>query len=294
MKRIKALVTGGRGMLGRTLLKELLCESVEPVACDLPEADIRDAKAIDAFIAATAPDAVVHCAAMTAVDKCEVQAELAYKANAAGSANVASACDRHGVRLIAISTDYVFGDTKSSPYDEFDAPSPLNVYGRSKLAGEEAVRLHCPDHVVARVSWLYGEGGPSFVHTMLRLADGSRPELKIVDDQVGNPTSANAVARKLKELLLARELRGTFHMTCEGETSWAAFAEEIFKLAGRKQAVARCSTEDYVKAAAKPGQPIARRPLNSRLDKLMLRLQGLAPMPHWREALEEFMKAGAR
>ncbi len=294
MKRLKVLASGGRGMLGRTLQKELSSPEIEILPCDLPEADITDAKAIDAFIRDAAPDAVIHCAAMTAVDKCETQADLAYKVNAAGSANVAAACDRQGVRLIAISTDYVFGDTKSGPYDEFDAPSPLNVYGRSKLAGEESVRRHCPNHVIARVSWLYGAGGPSFVHTMLRLADGTRPELKVVCDQIGSPTSALAAARKLKEILLRPEIAGTFHMTCEGETDWASFAEEIFKLAGVKQAVARCSTEEYLKLAQKPGQPIARRPLNSRLDKMMLRLQGFSPMPHWREALEEFLKLEPR
>ena len=220
---------------------------------------------------------------MTAVDKCETEVDLAYKLNAFGSANVAAACFRNNIRLIAISTDYVFDGNLDRPYNEFDtATGGRTVYGKSKFAGEEAIRRHCPDHVICRISWLYGEGGPSFVHTMLALADGSRKELKVVSDQIGNPTSTTAVARQLKNILVNRELAGTFHLTCEGEASWADFAKEIFRLKGLDQKVVPCRTEDFPRPAP--------RPANSRLDKMMLRLAGLPPMPPWQEALKEFLE----
>ena len=219
---------------------------------------------------------------MTAVDKCETEADLAYRLNAVGSMNVAAACHRHGVRLIGISTDYVFGGELDRPYHEFDiAGGAHTVYGASKYAGEEMIRRHCPNHVICRISWLYGPGGPSFVHAMMNLADGTRPVLKVVDDQHGNPTSTLAVARELAIILDHPELVGTFHMTCEGEATWAEFALEIFQLAGKNQEVQPCTTAEFPRPAP--------RPLNSRLEKRMLRLCGLPPMPDWHDALAEFM-----
>ena len=278
---MKVLLTGGRGMLGRTICEELA--DFEIVPTDLPEADITDENGIDTVLREHRPDAVIHCAAMTAVDKCEEAVDLAYRLNARGTANVASACDRQGIRLIAISTDYVFEGDGGRPYSEFDvATGGQTVYGKSKFAGEEQVRALCPDHVICRISWLYGKGGPSFVHAMLKLADGSRPALKVVADQHGNPTSAYAVARELRAILRRPNLRGTFHVTCEGEATWAEFAEEVFRLAGKDQKIEPCTTEDFPRPAP--------RPRNSRLDKMGLRLANLPPMPHWKDALAEFMK----
>ena len=278
---MKILLTGGKGMLGRTLVKELT--DFEVIPTDLPEADITDAAGFDALLKREMPDAVIHCAAMTAVDKCETEVDLAYKLNAFGTANVAAACHRNGVRLSAISTDYVFAGDADRPYNEFDfADGGRTIYGKSKFAGEEAVRRHCPDHVICRISWLYGDGGPSFVHAMLNLADGSRPELKVVADQIGNPTSTAAVARQLRHILNRRELVGTFHTTCEGEASWADFAAEIFRLKGISQKIVPCRTDEFPRPAP--------RPANSRLDKMMYRLAGLPTMPHWKDALAEFLK----
>ena len=277
---MKVLLTGGRGMLGRTLCRELTDFDVVPT--DLPEADITDEDAIDGVLRAHRPDAVIHCAAMTAVDRCEEDVDLAWRLNARGTANVASACHRNGARLIAISTDYVFEGDADRPYTEFDRPTGgRTVYGRSKFAGEELARALCPNHAICRISWLYGFGGPSFVHAMLKLADGSRPALKVVADQRGNPTSALAVARALRALLRRPNLCGTFHMTCEGEASWAEFATEIFRLKGIAQAVEPCTTEEFPRPAP--------RPRNSRLEKMALRLSDLPPMPHWRDALAEFL-----
>ncbi len=278
---MKVLLTGGRGMLGRTICEELADFEVLPT--DLPEADITDEDRMDAVLREHRPDAVIHCAAMTAVDRCEEAVDLAYRLNARGTANVAAACDRQGIRLIAISTDYVFEGDSDRPYSEFDvATGGRTVYGKSKFAGEEQVRALCPDHVVCRISWLYGKGGPSFVHAMLKLADGTRPILKVVADQHGNPTSAYAVARELRAILRRPNLRGTFHVTCEGEATWAEFAEEIFRLAGKDQRIEPCTTEEFPRPAP--------RPRNSRLDKMGLRLANLPPMPHWKDALAEFMK----
>ena len=277
---MRIVITGGRGMLGRTLQRELSAH--ELIVADLPEWDITDAAGFDARLRAACPDAVIHCAAMTAVDKCETEVDQAYRLNAVGSLNVAAACHRAGVRLIAISTDYVFGGELDRPYHEFDfAGGAHTVYGASKFAGEELIRRHCPNHLLCRISWLYGAGGPSFVHSMLNLADGTRPVLKVVADQHGNPTSALAVARQLRLFLAHPELVGTFHCTCEGEATWADFAAEIFRLAGKRQAIQPCATEEFPRPAP--------RPKNSRLEKRMLRLCNLPPMPEWHSALEEFM-----
>ena len=278
---MKVLLTGGKGMLGRTLCAELT--DFEAIPTDLPEADITDAAGFDALLKQIKPDAVIHCAAMTAVDKCETEIDFAYKLNAFGTANVASACHRNGIRLIAISTDYVFEGNSDRPYNEFDTPNGGNtIYGKSKFAGEEAIRRHCPNHVICRISWLYGAGGPSFVHAMINLADGTRPELKVVADQIGNPTSTLAVARQLRNILIRKELVGTFHLTCEGEATWADFAAEIFRLKGIEQKIVPCTTAEFPR--------LAPRPANSRLDKMMLRLSGLPPMPHWKDALAEFLQ----
>lgn len=279
---MRILITGGKGMLGRTLQNVLQEDDI--IIADLPDCDITNATKFDQFLAQAEPEVVIHCAAMTAVDRCESEVDFAYKLNAIGSANVASACFRHGVRLIAISTDYVFDGTLDRPYNEFDiAGGAKTVYGASKFAGEELIRCHCPNHVICRVSWLYGAGGPSFVHAMMNLADGSREVLKVVSDQVGNPTSTLAVATRLKDILVNKELVGTIHLTCEGEATWFDFAQEIFRLAGKVQRIEPCTTDEFPRPAP--------RPLNSRLEKQMLRLYGLLPMPTWQESLAEFMKS---
>jgi len=278
---MRIVITGGKGMLGRTLQREL--SEHELIVADLPEWDITDAAGFDVRLGAVKADAVIHCAAMTAVDRCESEVDLAYRLNALGSLNVASACQRHGARLIAISTDYVFGGELERPYHEFDvAGGAHTVYGQSKFAGEQLIRCHCLNHLILRISWLYGAGGPSFVHAMMNLADGTRPVLKVVADQHGNPTSTTAVAQKVALFLKHPELVGTYHATCEGEATWAQFAQEIFRLTGKAQAIEPCATEDFPRPAP--------RPLNSRLEKRMLRLANLPPMPDWHDALALFVK----
>ena len=279
---LKVLLTGGNGMLGRTIVR-MLSDRFIIIPTDLPEVDITQADSVGKALEKYAPDAVIHCAAMTAVDKCESERELAFHINEYGSAVVAEACRKFSVRLLAISTDYVFRGDRDEPYSENDtADGGRTVYGQSKFAGEEAVRRIYPENsLICRISWLYGFGGPSFVHTMISLADGSRNELKVVADQCGNPTSALAVARKLGELLERPELTGVIHLTCEGEASWYGFACEIFRQMNITQRVVPCTTGEFPRPAP--------RPVNSRLTKGRLQEFGFTPMPQWQDALREFL-----
>ena len=278
---MRIVITGGRGMLARTLLHTLAAEH-ELIPIDVQEADITNAEEVDGCIGRLRPDAVIHCAAMTQVDDCESKREIAFRVNGDGAGNVAAACARHQARLIAISTDYVFDGESPRPYREDDlAVGAKTVYGQSKRAGELQTLANCPSALICRISWLYGAGGPSFVHTMLRLADGTRPVLKVVNDQHGNPTSTAAVAGHLKLLLGHPELQGILHLTCEGEATWYEFAQEIFRLKGIRQVVEPCSTAQYPRPAP--------RPSNSRLEKARLRELGLPPMPDWHDALAQFL-----
>ena len=277
---MKIIITGGNGMLGTTLRRRLTGHTL--VVADLPEHDITDRNGFIDFVVSERPDTVIHCAAMTQVDNCESSPDLAWQLNAIGSRNVAEACAQVGAKCIAISTDYVFSGDLGRPYTELDATSPKTVYGKTKLAGEEFVREFAPNHIIARVAWLYGANGPSFVHTMINLARQGKTELKVVADQFGNPTGATAVAQALQTLLERPELVGTFHLTCEGEASWFEFAEAIFELSGIAMKVTPCTTEEFPRPAP--------RPKDSRLEKLMLREHALPPMPHWRDTLAEFLR----
>jgi len=277
---MRVLITGAKGMLGRTLSRRW-SGLHDLIATDRENLDITDARACTAAVAGLRLDCVVHCAAYTAVDRCEAEVEAAFRLNAVGSANIAIACQRAGVRLIAISTDYVFGGDLQRPYHEWDATGPRTVYGRSKLAGEEAVRTHCPDHVIARIAWLYGPGGPSFVHTMLKLGRQGGAPLRVVDDQIGNPTSTDAVAGTLVPLLGRDGPVGTMHATCGGEATWHGFTQAIFARTGLTRGVEPCTTAAYPRPAP--------RPANSRLDTMALRLHGLPATPPWQEALDRFL-----
>ena len=226
----------------------------------------------------TASPLLPEVAAATRVDDLEAEPDLALKVNGLGPRNLAVACRQLGVKLIHLSTDYVFDGTKDGPYQEWDATNPLSVYGRSKLLGEELVRQQCPDHFIVRTAWLYGLPGPNFVTAIL--AKGRMGQaLKVVNDQRGSPTSALALAPQL--LALAEtEAFGTYHATCRGEATWYEFALHILGQAGIAVPVAACATAEY---------PLpARRPANSVLENRMLGLSGLDLMPSWQEAWQEF------
>ena len=278
---MKIMITGGKGMLGRTLQKELADH--ELVVADLPDWDITDDEALTQKTLAAAPDLVIHCAAMTRVDDCEQKRDLAFRLNEEGSRNVALACKAAGARLIAISTDYVFsGEPPREPWawGETDIPRPRTVYGASKFAGEQMIEMICPEAVILRIAWLYGSGGPSFVHTMVKLGMQGGEPLKVVDDQRGNPTSTKVVADVIRFLIAHPEVSGVVHGTCEEQCTWYDFAREIFRLKGIAREVRPCTTEEFPRPAP--------RPRNSALKKSVLNVLGYRT-PDWKRALADFM-----
>jgi dTDP-4-dehydrorhamnose reductase len=277
---MRILITGGLGLLGRELVRTLGPHHLVRIA-DLPETDITQARLLIARVRAFRPDLILHAAAATDVDGCESDPDRAFRINAVGSAHVAHAADQIGARLIAFSTDYVFDGASPRPYHEWDVPSPRTVYGASKLAGEEAIRTHCPNHVILRIAWLYGPGGPSFLHTILGKARQPGPPLRVVNDQRGNPTSTRAVA-DLVTRLLEEPVVGLFHATCEGEATWYDLARAALAEAGLSREVIPCTTAEFPRPAP--------RPANSRLEKRRLRLQGFPPMPDWRDELARFLR----
>ena len=280
---MKVLITGGKGMLGRTLQRELAEHEI--VVADLPEWDITDDGGFVAKVAEAKPDLIIHCAAMTKVDDCETNRELAFKLNETGSRNVALAAKVAGARLMAISTDYVFsGEPQREPWawSEMDIPRPRTVYGASKFAGEQMIQMILPEAVIIRIAWLYGAGGPSFVHTMAKLgAQGGAP-LKVVNDQRGNPTSTKTVADVIRFLMTKPDVSGIVHGTCEDQCTWYDLTVELFRLLGLKREVIPCTTEEFPRPAP--------RPHNSALKKSVLNLLGYRT-PNWKAALADFVKA---
>ena len=280
---MKILITGGKGMLGRTLQQELAEHEI--VVADLPEWDITDDAGFVEKVGAAKPDLVIHCAAMTKVDDCEQKRELAFKLNEEGSRNVALAAKACGARLFAISTDYVFsGEPPKEPWawSETDIPRPRTVYGASKFAGEQMIQMILPEAVIIRIAWLYGSGGPSFVHTMAKLGSQEGAPLKVVNDQRGNPTSTKTVADVIRFLIEKPDVSGIVHGTCEDQCTWYDLTVELFRLLGLKREIVPCTTEEFPRPAP--------RPRNSALKKSVLNLLGYRT-PNWKAALAEFVKA---
>ena len=295
---MKIIITGGNGMLGRTLRKELAASDAvgdsegrgkrnsEIIIADLPEWDITAADDFTEKTLAALPDLVIHCAAMTKVDDCESNRDLAFRLNEEGTRNVALACKVCGARLIAISTDYVFsGEPPREPWawSETDIPRPRTVYGASKFAGEQMVQMIHPDSsVILRIAWLYGEGGPSFVHTMAKLGAQAGDPLKVVDDQRGNPTSAKVVADVIRFLMSRPDVSGIVHGTCEDQCTWYEFAMELKRLMGARfpREIVPCTTAEFPRPAP--------RPRNSALKKSVLNVLGYRT-PNWRDALADLV-----
>lgn len=282
---MKIVITGGKGMLGRTLQKELAEHEI--VVADLPDWDVTDDEGFLRKLMAAAPDVVIHCAAMTNVDACEADRDLAFKLNEEGSRNVALACSACGARLFAISTDYVFsGEPPREPWawSETDIPRPRTVYGLSKFSGEQMVEMLNSDATVLRIAWLYGAGGPSFIHTMAKLGAEAGAPLRVVNDQRGNPTSAKAVADVIRFLLTRPDVSGIVHATCEDQCTWYDLACEVKRLMGDRfpRAVEPCTTEEFPRPAP--------RPHNSALKKSVLNVLGYRT-PNWKKALADFVSA---
>ncbi|HEV2335562.1 MAG TPA: dTDP-4-dehydrorhamnose reductase [Stellaceae bacterium] len=283
---MKLLVLGGDGQVGSELRRRAWPAGYRVTAFDHGDLDITVPGAVAATVARERPDIVVNAAAYTAVDRAESEPEIVWAANCAGPANLAAACHEAAIPLVHISTDYVFDGEKAGPYVEDDPVHPLGVYGKSKEAGDRAVRAALPRHVILRTAWVYSAHRHNFVKTMLRLAE-EHPRLRVVADQVGSPTSAAdlaaAIGAIVRELEAGTSLWGTYHFAGGGAVSWHGFAEAIFELAapwrGAPPVVEAITTADYPTAA--------RRPKNSVLDcRRISDAFGIVPRP-WREALAE-------
>jgi len=270
---MRILVLGSEGQLGSELCKALEEHDLIPVKHG--QADIAKLDQIIDFSRHDRPEAIINAAGYTDVDGCEKNKEKAFLVNAIGARNAAIAACKVGAALIHISSDYVFDGIKEGPYIECDTTMPLNIYGWSKLLGERMAMEQNPRTFILRVAWLYGPAGRNFVKTILDLAK-NREELRIVNDQQGTPTFAGDVARQIKRLM-ETESYGLYHCTSQGCCTWYEFAREILRLAGISARVVPVTSAEYPRPA--------RRPKNSVLDNLMLRVQRLDIMPAWEDSL---------
>ncbi len=278
---MKILITGGDGQLGRDCAKRL-SRSHQVAACTSSVFDITDPARAQAVFAEHAPDVLVNCGAYTAVDRCEQEQERCRAVNSTGPAVLARQCAQTDCRLIHISTDYVFDGNKEipSPYTEEDPTSPLSVYGRSKLAGEQAIADELRNHLIIRTAWLYGMGGPNFLKTMLRLAiNNPGQSMKVVSDQMGSLTWSNRLAEQIEQLL-DDTLTGIVHATAEGFSSWYEGALFFLQTMGVQADIIPCSTSEYPTPA--------HRPANSILENQRLKEAGLNRMVPWRQDVETF------
>jgi dTDP-4-dehydrorhamnose reductase len=277
--QLKILVTGKTGQLGYDLY-ELLKGSEDIILAGRDEFDITNIDATHKFVKEYLPDIVIHCAAYTKVDDCEKNIDLAYNVNALGAGNIASICSDINAKMVYISTDYVFDGSKNTPYTEFDTPNPLNVYGNSKLAGENLVKEILDKHYIVRTSWLYGINGNNFVKTMLRLSK-DRKMLKVVNDQHGIPTFTKDLAEGLY-FLIKTDAYGTYHMTNSGETTWYEFAKKIFEIANVNINVEPITTEEYNAPALRPKYSV--------LNNYVLKLRFNYELRNWEDGLRSYFE----
>lgn len=279
---MRVLVTGAKGQLGTDLMNELNRQGLEAIGVDIEEMDITDAESCRRVISREKPDAVIHCAAYTAVDAAEDNVELCSRINGQGTRNVAQACRDQGIKLMYISTDYVFDGQGTRPWEPDDPRDPLNVYGETKYQGELAVEELLDQYFTVRIAWVFGLAGKNFIKTMLRLGQ-ERGAVSVVDDQIGSPTYTYDLARLLVDMIQTDQY-GRYHATNEGICSWYEFACEIFRQAGMDQVqVTPVSSQQF---AAK-----AKRPSNSRMSKEKLSDNGFVRLPDWKDALGRYLKA---
>lgn len=278
---MKVLVTGVKGQLGYDVVNELTKRGHESVGVDIDEMDITDGEACRRVITEAAPDAVIHCAAYTAVDAAEDNEDLCRRVNADGTRNIALVCRDLDIKMMYISTDYVFNGQGTRPWEPDDARDPLNVYGVTKCEGEMAVEELVKKFFIVRIAWVFGVNGKNFIKTMLRLGQ-ERGAVSVVDDQIGSPTYTYDLARLLVDMTES-EHYGRYHATNEGLCSWYEFACEIFKQAGMTDV--KVTPVDSSQFPAK-----AKRPMNSRMDKSKLAANGFTPLPAWQDALSRYLK----
>lgn len=277
---MKVLVTGVKGQLGYDVVRELTGRKIEAIGVDIEEMDITDAASVEQVIREAAPDAVIHCAAYTAVDAAEDNEAVCTKVNVDGTRNIAQVCKQLDIKMLYISTDYVFDGTGERPWEPEDARHPQSVYGRTKYEGEVAVQELLDKYFIVRIAWVFGINGKNFVKTMLKLAE-TRDSLTVVNDQFGSPTYTYDLAKLLADMIQTDKY-GVYHATNEGICSWYEFACAIFKEAGIPMEVRPVTSEEY---GAK-----AKRPANSRMSKDKLTQAGFDRLPTWQDALSRYIK----
>ena len=296
---MKALVTGVAGQLGHDVMNELAKRGFEGVGSDLaPEyagmqdgtavttmpylsMDITDPESVRNTIIASGADAVIHCAAWTAVDKAEEMPEACRKVNAYGTENIAKVCEELDLPMMYFSTDYVFNGNGTRPWEPDDEYEPLGVYGQTKADGEVAVREHVRKFFILRIAWVFGTNGKNFIKTMLRLSE-THDSLRVVCDQIGTPTYTYDLARLIVDMIQT-DRYGIYHVTNEGDyISWYDFTLAIFEEAGVTHVKVTPVTSEEYGAAAK-------RPYNSRMDRSKIVREGFEPLPEWRDALRRYV-----
>jgi len=278
--KMKVLVTGANGQLGRELVRLPAQPDMEIAGFGREEMDVADLGQCRNVIGSYKPDVVIHCAAYTKVDQAESEPDEAYRINAYGTRNAVVAAAEAGAKFVYISTDYVFDGKATAPYREYDRPDPQTVYGKSKLAGEQLVQSLSSRYFIVRTSWVYGKYGSNFVKTMLKLAE-ERDRLKVVSDQVGSPTYTLDLAQFLLELVKT-DCYGIFHASNTGVCSWYEFAKAIFEERELKVLVEPCTTDEFPRPAPRPAYSV--------LDHGAIRSHGLKPLRPWREALRNFLQ----
>lgn len=276
------LVTGVNGQLGHDVVKELTAKGHQPYGADRETFDLTNEQAVKEYVNKLKPDAIIHCAAYTAVDKAESDEETAYNVNGLGTKYLAEAAKAVDAKMIYVSTDYVFDGNSTEPYEVDHKTDPIGAYGRTKLAGEEFLQAALDKYFIVRTAWVYGINGHNFVKTMLRLGK-ERSELGVVSDQIGSPTYTVDLAKLLVEMI-ETEKYGVYHATNSGVCSWYEFAVEIFKQAGMDQQVKvnPLTTEQYPTPA--------KRPKYSVLSKKKLEEQGFTQLRDWKEALFAYLQ----
>ncbi len=277
---MRILVTGVKGQLGFDVVNELEKRGHTAMGVDVEEMDITDAAAVEKGMKAQELDAVIHCAAYTAVEAAEDNREICMRVNADGTRNIARVCKELGLKMVYISTDYVFDGKGERPWEPDDARSPLNVYGESKYEGELAVEEYLDKYFIVRIAWVFGVNGKNFIKTMLKLAENHK-ELNVVNDQTGSPTYTYDLAVLLVDMV-ETEKYGRYHATNEGLCTWYEFAQEIFRQAGVDVKVNPVASEEF------PAK--AERPHNSRMDKSKLTENGFALLPTWQDALKRYLE----
>lgn len=278
---MRILVTGVKGQLGYDVMNELAKRGHTGIGVDVEEMDITDAAKVEQVIKASDVEAVIHCAAYTAVDAAEDNVELCHKINAEGTENIAKVCKELDLKMIYISTDYVFNGEGTRPWEPDDEREPLNVYGQAKYEGELAVEKYLEKYYIVRIAWVFGVNGKNFIKTMLNLSE-THDELSVVNDQIGSPTYTYDLAKLLVDMV-ETDKYGRYHATNEGLCTWYEFATEIFRQAGKEITVHPVTSEQF------PSK--ARRPHNSRMSKDKLEANGFDRLPTWQDALNRYLKA---